>query len=381
MTARAFPDDETTIDPAADDGGGDDIASPARTDDRSIPDTALGNLGDRVLVTGGCGFMGRRLCTRLRSTDVDIRATDLEAAYDGEYDETDVEFVPANLAEPETLRGLLADVDTVFHTASLFSYASDEPWETFEAINVEGTRQLCEAARDADLTRLIHWSTAGVYGTPRPERLPVRESHPKNPESNYDRSKWLQEQVVSEYYEDYGVPAVALRPVPVYGPRNTYGAAQVWFAIAKGYLQVFPALCNYRMPLIHLEDITRAALHLAAHGDPGQPYNLVDDQEYEMREVLEYVAALTDGHIYGLPLGNRTYRAVNSLRRFIPWIEERYRAADEQPPVERDALFYLKGNYYVDNAKLRGTGFEFEYPHYRRGLAETIEWYEREGML
>lgn len=381
MTARAFPDDDP-IDPAGDDGGGDDIPpAPAPTGGRSMPDTALGNLGDRVLVTGGCGFMGKRLCNRLRSTDVEIRATDLEAAYDGEYDDTDVEFVPADLAAPETLQGLMTDVDTVFHTASLFSYASNEPWEKFEAVNVEGTRQICEAARDADITRLIHWSTAGVYGTPQPDRLPVREPHPKEPESNYDRSKWLQEQIVTEYYEDYGVPAVALRPVPVYGPRNTYGAAQVWFAIAKGYLQVFPALCDYRMPLIHLEDVTRAALYLAAHGEPGEPYNLVDDQEYEMREVLDYVAALTDSHIYGLPLGNRTYRAVNSLRRFIPWIEARYRAAGQQPPVERDALFYLKGNYYVDNAKLRATGFEFEYPHYRRGLAETIEWYEQEGML
>lgn len=381
MTARAIPDDES-VEPSSDDGVPDREEPTKVTDFQgTIPDTAVGDLGERVLVTGACGFMGQRLCERLRRTDVEIRATDLTVAYEGIYDETTVEFVAADLTAPETLEGLLADVDTVFHTASLFSYASKEPWERFEAINVEGTRHLCDAARGADLTRLIHWSTAGVYGAPDPDRLPVREPHPKNPESNYDRSKWLQEQVVDEYHADYDIPAIALRPVPVYGPENTYGAAQVWFAIAKGYLQLFPALCDYRMPLVHLEDVTRAALHLAGHGEPGEPYNVVDDQNYYMRDVLDYVAALTDSHIYGLPLGNRTYRAVNSLRRFIPLIEQRYRAAGEQPPVERDALFYLKGNYHIDNSKLRATGFEFEYPHYRRGLAETIEWYESEGVL
>jgi nucleoside-diphosphate-sugar epimerase len=381
MTARAFTDDEP-VEPSGDDGtSANPEPSKVPTSVRSMPDTTIGDLGERVLVTGACGFMGQRLCERLQDTDIDIRATDLEGAHEGTYDETDIEFVSADLSEPETLSGLLADVDTVFHTASLFSYASNEPWETFETVNVDGTRHLCEAARDADLTRLIHWSTAGVYGAPDPDRLPVREDHPKNPESNYDRSKWQQEQVVDEYHEEYGLPAVALRPVPVYGPGNTYGAAQVWFAIAKGYLQLFPVRCDYRMPLVHLADVTRAALHLAAHGAPGEPYNVVDNQEYQMRDVLDYVATLTDGHIYGLPLGNRTYRAVNSLRRFVPWIERRYRAAGKQPPVERDALFYLKGNYDIDNTKLRRTGFEFEYPHYRRGLAETVEWYRAEGML
>lgn len=338
-------------------------------------------LGERVLVTGGCGFMGRRLCRRLRSADVEVRATDLADSHDGTFEGTGVEFTPADLTDAAQLDGLLADVDTVFHTAALFSYASNQPWDRFYAVNVEGTRNLCAAARDADLDRLVHWSTAGVYGAPESDRLPVTEDHPKDPESNYDRSKWLQEQVVNEYHDEYGLPSVALRPVPVYGPGNTYGAAQVWFAIAKGYLQLFPAFCDYRMPLVHLRDVTRAALYLATHGESGEAYNVVDDQSYLMRDVLHYVAHLTDAHIYELPLGNRTYHAINALRPLVPVIERRYRAVGEQPPFERDALFYLKGNYWIDNRKLRATGFEFEYPHYERGLAETIDWYRREGML
>jgi dihydroflavonol-4-reductase len=382
MTSRVTPDGQT-VEPTSDDGDVTDTSTGRPPADEGLASSipSVDHLGDRVLVTGACGFMGSRICERLRSTDLAVRGTDLTAVHDGEYEESSVEFVPADLTEPSTLDGLLDDVDTVFHTAALFSYASDAPWERFEAVNVDGTRNLCKAARHADLDTFVHWSTAGVYGAPEPDQLPVTEDHPKNPESNYDRSKWHQEQVVTDHHDDYGLPAVAIRPVPVYGPGNTYGAAQVWFGIANGYLQAFPALCDYRMPLVHLEDVTRAAIHLAAHGDGGTAYNLVDDQDYRMKDVLNYVAALVDSHIYGLPLGNRTYHLLNRLRPLIPYIERRYRAAGEQPPVERDALFYLKGNYHISNQRLRATGFEPRYPSYERGLAETIQWYREEDLV
>ncbi len=337
--------------------------------------------GRTALVTGACGFMGGRMCDRLRARGYDVRATDLEAAYSGAIDDPDdVEFVPADLTDPDTLEGAVDGVDEVFHTASLFSYSSAVPWERFEEINVEGTRNLCRALAGTDVEAFVHWSTGGVYGVPDPDRLPIGEDHPKNPESNYDRSKWLQEQVVMDFFEDEGLPAVALRPGPVYGPGNEYGAFQVWRAVAKGHLPAFPAFCDYHMPLVHLVDVVRAADHLARHGEPGEAYNVVDDQEYTMREVLQYVAELTDSKVYDLPVGNRFYRSLNWFRRFVPYLERRYRAAGEDPPFERDALFYLQGHYWLDNARLRETGFEFEYPSYERGVAETVRWHQTEGI-
>lgn len=337
--------------------------------------------GRLALVTGAHGFMGKQLCRRLAAHGFEVRGTDLEAAADGTFEDSDIEFVPADLTEPDTLASVVTDVDEVFHTASLFSYASNVPWERFETINVEGTRNLLEALRDADPDRFVHWSTAGVYGAPDPDRLPVTEDHPKTPESNYDRSKWLQEQAVTEHHEEYGLPTVVLRPAPVYGPGNTYGIAQLWFAVAKGYLQVFPSYCDYHLPLVHAEDVIGASVHLAEHGESGAAYNVIDDQEYELRDVLSFAAEVLDSKLYGLPLGNRTYEALNAFRRFVPALEDRYRANDEEPPFERDALFYLKGNYWLSNDRLRETGYEPAYPRFEHGLLETIEWYRTEGML
>lgn len=336
--------------------------------------------GRTALVTGAHGFMGRKLCTRLAAQGYEVRATDLESAADEPFEHDRITFEPADLTSPETLEGIAEGVDDVFHTAALFSYASNVPWETFEAINVEGTHNLCEALCDADPETVVHWSSVGVYGAPETDRLPVTEDHPKNPEGNYDRSKWRQEQVVCEFHEERGLPAVTLRPAPVYGPGNTYGIAQLWFAIANGYLQVFPAYCDYHLPLVHADDVIGASMHAAEHGQPGAAYNVVDDQEYLMRDVIEFVADQVDSRVYGLPLGNRTYEALNGLRRFVPLLERRYRKRDADPPFERDALFYLKGNYWLSNEALRETGYEFTYPSYERGLLETLEWYRTEGI-
>lgn len=335
-----------------------------------------------ALVTGGYGFMGQKLCRRLADAGWSVRATDLESAADGTLEDAEaIEFVPGDLTDPETLDAVVADVDDVFHTASLFSYASHIPWERFVEINVEGTRNLCEALASESLDRFVHWSSVGVYGPPDHDKLPITEDHPKRPESNYDRSKYQQEQVIQEYVTDQNLPALILRPAPVYGPGNTYGIAQLWFAIAKGYLQVFPAYCDYKLPLVHADDVIAASVYLADHGEVGTAYNVIDDQEYELRDVVQFVAELVDSHIYMLPAGNRFYRSLNALRRIVPWIERRYRANDEEPPFERDALFYLKGNFHISNERLRTTGYEPAYPDYKAGLIETIEWYREEGLI
>jgi len=348
------------------------VAAGATTDERR----------DRTaLVTGAYGFMGQKLCRRLVAAGWDVRATDLSSAADGSLESDHIEFVPGDLTDPDSLGPAVEGVDDVFHTAALFSYSSQIPWEDFEAINVDGTRNLLDALSGESIDRFVHWSTGGVYGPPQDDRLPITEDHPKNPESNYDRSKWLQEQVVREYHEQADIPAVVLRPSPVYGPGNTYGIAQLWIAIARGYLQLFPAYCDYRLPLVHATDVIETSVHLADEGEVGAAYNVVDDQEYEMREVVSFVAEVVDSHVYELPFGNRTYEALNALRRFVPAIERRYHAAGEDPPFERDALFYLKGNYWLSNERLRETGYEPLYPDYRVGVLETIDWYRQEGML
>lgn len=331
-------------------------------------------------MTGACGFIGSRVCERLVEEGYDVRGTDLETADTSVLDD-EVEFVPADLTVREDLNDAVRGIDVIFHTASLFSYSSLVETETFEEVNVGGTENLCEAAVEHGVDSMVHWSTCGVYGAPRDDLVPADETHPKEPESDYDLSKWLQEKKAWEYHGEGGFEVKVIRPAAVYGPGSAYGAAQVFLAIGNGLLRFYALHCDYRFSIVHVEDVVRAAVHVEKHGEAGEAYNVVDDAEYTARRLIKEVAGMMGRHVYGLPVGCDAYKSLVGMRPVVATAERVYDAVGAEPPIEADALYYLKGNYWMDNTKLKETGFEPEYPSFRDGMPETVEWYEEEGLI
>lgn len=335
----------------------------------------------RALVTGACGFIGSRVCEKLAEEGYEVRGTDLATADRSAMGELDAEFAAADLTEYDEVREAVRGIDVIFHTASLFSYSSLIDWEKFETVNVDGTENLCEAAVEEGVDSMVHWSTCGVYGPPKDELVPAKEDHPKNPESNYDLSKWLQEQKAMEYHGRDGFEVKVIRPAAVYGPGTTYGAGQVLLAIGMGYLKVYPLHCDYRFSVAHVEDVVRAAVHVHENGEPGEAYNVVDEAEYTAARLIKEVAGMMGKRVYGLPIGCETYKRFANFRVFVPPVERFCDTLGVEPPIEADTLYYLKGNYWMDNTKLKETGFEPKYPSFREGVPETIRWYEEQGML
>jgi len=321
------------------------------------------------------------VCERLLDEGYEVRGTDLETADRSDIEDLDIEFVAADLTNEDEIREAVRDVDVIFHTAALFSYSALIDWEVFEKVNIDGTENLCKAAVDEGVGSMIHWSTCGVYGAPRDELVPVQEDHPKNPESKYDLSKWLQEKKAMEYHGENGFQVKAIRPASVYGPGNTYGAAQVFLAIGNDILKIYPLHCDYRFSIIHVEDVVRAAVHLDENGEGGEAYNVVDEANYTAARLIKEVAGMMGKRVYGLPIGCETYKKLANIRYVIPTVEKAYDAFDKEPPMEADMAYYLKGNYWMGNQKLIDTGFELKYETFRDGMPETIEWYEEQGMI
>lgn len=336
--------------------------------------------GKRALVTGACGFIGSRVCEYLLEEGYEVRGTDLETA-DSTVLDDDAEFVPADLTEYDELRDAVRDIDVIFHTASLFSYSSLLGREVFEEVNVAGTENLCEAAVEEGVGSMVHWSTCGVYGAPRDDLVPADESHPKSPESNYDLSKWLQEKKAWEYDGEGGFEVKVIRPAAVYGPGSAYGAAQVFLAIGNGLLKVYPLHCDYRFSIVHVEDVVRAAAHIEKNGEAGEAYNVVDEAEYTASRLIKEVAGMMGKHVYGLPVGCETYKSLVNLRPIVVSVERVCDAVGVESPLEADTLYYLKGNYWMDNTKIKEAGFEPKYPSFREGMPETIRWYEEQGLI
>ena len=330
-----------------------------------------------ALVTGACGFAGSHMTDLLIEEGYSVIATDMETA-DRKYVNPAAEFIPADITIPETMKPLFAKKPAVvYHPAAIFDY--EAPWDLCEKVNVGGMKNVCDMSLSSGVRRLLLFSTVSVYGYPKAEELPVLEDNPKRPGTNYERSKWMQEEVAVEYISK-GLPTSIVRPAPLYGPRNVYGMATILFLLAKFPILPFPLNLDNRMVGVHVRDVCRTALFLADKTKAiGEAYNVIDNSSYTMREFAEHVCPLMGVRIIPIFIPRELFflignQAADLSRSVAKWIHTR-------PFIEKDMVYYLKAIYSFSNEKLRSLGFKFDYPDLLEGLTETIEWYKENHYL
>ena len=187
----------------------------------------------QMLITGGAGFIGGHLAERFAGDGHDVVVLDnLDPYYSVDIKRHNVEvgreaaargggsydFVEDDVRDEGLVRELMDGVDFVFHEAAQAGVRTSvaNPRKP-NSVNVDGTLNVLEAARDADVERVVVASSSSVYG--KAEYLPYDEDHPTTPVSPYGVSKLAAEQYTRVYNEVYGLPTVALRYFTVYGPR------------------------------------------------------------------------------------------------------------------------------------------------------------------
>jgi len=303
---------------------------------------------------------------------IDVRATDLKSADHGYVDRLEVEFVPADLTRKETLRPVLQEADYVFQTASVFDYSA--PWDLLYQVNVEGTRNLCEVALETNPEIIVHWSSGAIYGISK--ELPIKETSAVEPSNNYEKSKWMQEQIALEFHRKYGLPVTVMRPASVYGPRSKYGAIIPIFMLARAELPAIPGSGKTIGTFVHVKDVVGSALFLASKKEVvGESYNVADDSHYTNEELLLYAAELLDVKV------RRFHIPASIIHLRAWWSEWGAKLKGKKPVIERDAVQYLFHDYWLDNSKIKELGYKLIYPDVKKGLKETIRWYQDAGWL
>jgi UDP-glucose 4-epimerase len=246
---------------------------------------------DRVLVTGGAGFVGANLVRRLLSTGRRVRVLDDFRTGRAEYlDELDVEIVRGGIEDTALVTESAADVSEIVHLAAAGSVVDSvaDPVANFEA-NVRGTFSVLNAARAADVARLVFSSTGGaLIGNAVP---PVNEQSLPRPISPYGASKLAAEAYCHAFAKSYGMTTVALRFANVYGPYSGH---------KKGAITVFLRALHEDRPLrifgdgtasrdfMYVDDICRGIeLALTADLEPGTVAHLATGVETSVRELAD----------------------------------------------------------------------------------------------
>ncbi|GMU92295.1 MAG: putative UDP-glucose 4-epimerase GalE1 [Candidatus Hydrogenedentota bacterium] len=183
--------------------------------------------GRKALVTGAGGFIGSHLCERLLSMGVEVRgmvhgnmrgSVGYLAGIPEELGKN-LEICGGNIRDGAFVREAAFGVDTIFHLAAVTSvaYSYANPEETI-VTNVFGTLNVCNAARHEHVRRLVHTSSAGVYGSAR-EGRPITETHPVAAHNPYTASKLAADCTVESFHLSYDLPVSICRIFNVYGPR------------------------------------------------------------------------------------------------------------------------------------------------------------------
>lgn len=253
-----------------------------------------------VLVTGGGGFIGSRLCERLVQSDATVRAF---VRYTSRAEIGLLRFLePDILKKVEIIRGDLRDfsavakslrgVDIVFHLGALISipYSYVHPVETVQT-NLLGTLNILEACRKSG-AKLVHTSTSEVYGTAL--RVPIDEDHPLQGQSPYSASKIGADKLVESYFRSFGLPTVTVRPFNTYGPGQSTRAVIptiITQALAGGVVRLgnLDAIRDFT----YLDDTVEGFL-LTAQADTwnGETYNLGSGEEISIGAIAALIFRL-----------------------------------------------------------------------------------------
>jgi UDP-glucose 4-epimerase len=259
----------------------------------------------RTLVTGGAGFIGSNLVDALllRGEEVTVvddlstgRRVNLEAAL-----AAGAELIELDIRDGQTLRRVVADrqPQTIFHLAAQIDVRKSLTDPAFDAaVNVGGTANVLEAAREAGTGRVVFVSTGGaIYGEGEGKPLPLDEAAQVEPLSAYGQSKFASEGYLWLYHRLYGMSAMALRLGNVYGPRqDPLGEAGV-VAIFCGKLRegksptVFGDGTQTR-DYIYVGDIVDAALAAAAADHIGA-VNIGRGEEVDVLDLIEVIRDLS----------------------------------------------------------------------------------------
>ena len=268
--------------------------------------------GKRCLVTGGGGFIGSHLVERLVREGARTRALVHYNALGsrGWLDDSELvdeaEVMAGDITDPDSLRRAVEGVEIVFHLASLIAipYSYIAP-DSYVRTNVGGTLNVLQAARTAQVSRVIHTSTSEVYGTAI--RVPIGEAHPLQGQSPYSATKIGADKLAESFHRSFDLPVVTIRPFNTYGPRQS--ARAVIPTIITQCLQGGPVHLGSLEPtrdFNYVDDIVEGFV-LAATADSvvGETINLGSGDEIAIGEIARLVSEIVGGNPQIISAANR----------------------------------------------------------------------------
>jgi dihydroflavonol-4-reductase len=323
-----------------------------------------------VVVTGASGHVGANLVRSLRTRGERVRALihSDQRALEG----LDVEVVHGDICDADQLPSVFRGADVVYHAAAHVSILLSE-WDTLEAVNVGGVRNVVDACLRCGVRRLVHFSSIEAFSDESPEAL-IEETSPRAEQPGaqpYARSKVQGERIIREGIAR-GLDAVIVNPTAIIGPYDYRGGplSDALLRLARGSL---PFLVEGGFNWADVRDVADGAIRAAEVARPAAQYILAGHW-VSLRELATQIEEIT-----GTPAPRWT--APLGLARFgAPFITAYSHLTGRRALYTSASLRPLRGYRHVSHA-LATRDLGYRPRPFSETLADTMRWLEEAGYL
>lgn len=308
---------------------------------------------DKFLVTGGAGFIGSNLCKRLVAEGCFVRVVDnlLTGKRSNLAPILDkIEFIEADMGDPEVARAAMQGIDVVFHEGALPSVprSVDDPVSSHQHC-VDATFALLIAARDARVKRFVYAASSSAYGdTPTSPKVETIRPDPLSP---YAVGKLVGEYYCSVFAKVYGLETICLRYFNVFGPQQD--PASQYAAAIPAFIT---AILKDQPPTIY------------GDGEQSRDFTYIDNVVHA--NLLAARAKKTAGQVVNVACGEAV--TVNAIIAMI----NRLLGKDVKPVYVPPRAGDIKHSLADITAARKLLGFE-PVVLFREGLERSIDWYRK----
>ena len=315
-----------------------------------------------VLVTGASGFLGWHVARLLLERGDKVRALVRPSS---RVEELPVERAEGDLRDPDSLARAVAGCGIVYHVAADYRLWAKDPGELYRS-NVDGTRNLLEAARRAGVERVVYTSTVGSIGIPQggigDEAAPVSL---RDMTGHYKRSKFLAEEVALEFAQA-GLPVVIVNPTAPIGDHD-FKPTPTGRMVLDFLNGDMPAFIDTGLNVVDARDTAMGHLQACERGIPGQRY-ILGSENMTLAEILRSLARITGRKAPTVELPYAVAWCAGVVT--MAWAE----ITGRPPRVPMDAVRMARKKMWVSHQKARDV-LGFAPGPAETGLRRAVEWF------
>ena len=306
-----------------------------------------------ALITGADGFIGSHLTEMLVAKGYKVKALSQYNSFNNwgwlEYVncKEQIEVLTGDIRDPHYCNHITKNVDIIFHLAALIAipYSYIAP-DSYVDTNIKGTLNICQAAKENNVSRVIHTSTSEVYGTA--QYVPIDEKHPLQAQSPYSATKIAADAMAMSFYNSFELPVTIARPFNTYGPRQSARAVipTIITQIAIGKTEIKLGDVTPTRDFNYVEDTCRGFMLLAeTDATIGETINIGSNTEISIGDTLQLIKELMSSE--------------------VTFIHDEQRQRPEKSEVFR---------LWCDNKKIKELTTYQPQVDIHMGLKKTIDW-------